>query len=178
MKKESYLKKIESVNRLNGILTGIIIGCVVGIVLMAAVLWMGDNTSFLTLSLVIWGSVMVTSILISLFIASSRSRGVRRRIASLEKTVSVPFEETTFRKVSDEVLLGGDWLVCHHDYDYRFWTKEIISRIEVRQQKQSSDKGMLEVHVKGYRVVEQLPVTSAEKVRRILNAWLNDSLTV
>lgn len=171
--KKSYLNKIESVNRLNGILTGIIIGCAVGIALMAAVLWMGDNTSFMKLSLVIWGASMITAVLVNLFIASSRSRGVRRRIASLEKTVPVPFEETSFRRVSDEVLLGGDWLVCHNGYDYRFWTREIISRIEVRQQKQSSDKGILEIHVKGYQIVEEVPVTSAEKVRNILNAWLD-----
>lgn len=177
MENRSYLKKIESINRLNGILTGIIIGCIVGILLMAAVLWMGDNSSFLTLSLVIWGSVMVTSILVNLFIASSRSRGVRRRIASLETTVSQPFEKTSFRRVSDEVLLGGDWLVCHNGYDYRFWTREIVSRIEVRQQKQSSDKGILEIHVKGYQVVEEVPVTSAEKVRNVLNAWLSGTFT-
>lgn len=177
MKKKSYLKKIESVTRLNAVLTGIIVGCAVGIALMAAVLWMGDNTSFLKLALVFLGATLIVSVLVGLFIASSRCRGVRRRIASLEKTVSVPFEETVFRRVSDEVLLGGDWLVCHNGTDYRFWTREIISRIEVRQQKQSSDKGILEIHVKGYQIVEEVPVTSAEKVRNVLNAWLDGTFT-
>ena len=50
---QSYLTKIQKVNRLNGILTGIIIGCLVGLALMAAVLFSGNYSSFLTVALAV-----------------------------------------------------------------------------------------------------------------------------
>ncbi len=174
---QSYLKKIASVNRVNGFLVGIIIGCLVGLALMAAVLVSGNYSSFMTLSLVVWGAVMITSILVNLFIANSRTRGVSRRIQALETTTNSRFENTHFRKVSDEVLLGEDWLVHHSGFDYRLWTREIIAKAEVEQKKLSSDDGILKIYTKGHSVPEELPVTSAGKVNSIVTAWLNNELT-
>ncbi|MBR3364126.1 MAG: hypothetical protein IKG53_04560 [Solobacterium sp.] len=174
---QSYLKKIASVNRVNGILVGIIIGCLVGLALMAAVLVSGNYSSFMTLSLVVWGAVMITSILVNLFIANSRTRGVSRRIQALETTTNSRFENIHFRKVSDEVLLGEDWLVHHSGFDYRLWTREIIAKAEVEQKKLSSDDGILKIYTKGHSVPEELPVTSAGKVNSIVTAWLNNELT-
>ena len=174
---QSYLKKIASVNRVNGILVGIIIGCLVGLALMAAVLVSGNYSSFMTLSLVVWGAVMITSILVNLFIANSRTRGVSRRIQALETTTNSRFENIHFRKVSDEVLLGEDWLVHHNGFDYRLWTREIIAKAEVEQKKLSSDDGILKIYTKGHSVPEELPVTSAGKVNSIVTAWLNNELT-
>lgn len=174
---QSYLKKIASVNRVNGILVGIIIGCLVGLALMAAVLVSGNYSSFMTLSLAVWGAVMITSILVNLFIANSRTRGVSRRIQALETTTNSRFENIHFRKVSDEVLLGEDWLVHHSGFDYRLWTREIIAKAEVEQKKLSSDDGILKIYTKGHSVPEELPVTSAGKVNSIVTAWLNNELT-
>lgn len=173
---QSYLTKIQKVNRLNGILTGIIIGCLVGLALMAAVLVSGNYSSFLTVALAVWGTVMIVSVLVNLFIANSRTRGVSRRIQALETTTSSRFENIHFRKVSEEVLLGEDWLIHHSGFDYRLWTREIIAKTEVEQKKLSSDDGILKIYTKGHPVPEELPVTSAGKVNSIVTAWLNGEL--
>lgn len=173
---KSYLNKIAKVNRINGILTGIIIGCIVGLVLMTLVIWSGEYTSFLLLSVVVWGAVMITSVLVNVFIAGSRTRGVRRRVAALQATSEVPFEDVTFRRVSDEVLVGRDWLIVQKGLDYCFWTRKILSGIEVSQKKQSSDDGVLLIRTKGHQTAEELPVTSAEKVRSVLAVWLEKDL--
>ena len=80
-------------------------------------------------------------------------------------------------RVSDEVLLGEDWLVHHSGFDYRLWTREIIAKAEVEQKKLSSDDGILKIYTKGHSVPEELPVTSAGKVNSIVTAWLNNELT-
>ena len=167
-----YLKKIENVNRTDWILKGLMIAAAAGAVQMGLVMLAGTPKSMLMVALAVLAVLTLAAVLVGVLAASSQNKTMQKRIAALEPTASVPFEHAQFANVSDEVLLGNDWLVVRKGTKYSFWTREIVSRIEVRQQKESSDKGILEVYIKGSPNPEQMPVTSAQIVRTQLQNWL------
>ena len=167
-----YLKKIESVNRTDAILKGLMISAAAGAVLMGMVMLAGTPKPMLMVALAVLAVFALAAVLVGVLVASNQNKTMQKRVAALEPTASVPFEQAQFAGVSDEVLLGNDWLVGRKGTNYSFWTREIISRIEVRQQKESSDKGVLEVYIKGSPNPEQLPVTAAQEVRTQLQSWL------
>ncbi len=168
-----YLKKIENVNRTDWILKGLMIAAAAGAVQMGLVMLAGTPKSMLMVALAVLAVLTLAAVLVGVLAASSQNKTMQKRIAALEPTASVPFEQAQFANVSDEVLLGNDWLVVRKGTKYSFWTREIVSRIEVRQQKESSDKGILEVYIKGSPNPEQMPVTSAQIVRTQLQNWLS-----
>ena len=167
-----YLKKIENVNRTDWILKGLMIAAAAGAVQMGLVMLAGTPKPMLMVALAVLAVLTLAAVLVGVLAASSQNKTMQKRIAALEPTASVPFEQAQFANVSDEVLLGNDWLVVRKGTKYSFWTREIVSRIEVRQQKESSDKGILEVYIKGSPNPEQMPVTSAQIVRTQLQNWL------
>lgn len=168
-----YLKKIENVNRTDWIMKGLMIAAAAGAVQMGLVMLAGTPKSMLMVALAVLAVLTLAAVLVGVLAASSQNKTMQKRIAALEPTASVPFEQAQFANVSDEVLLGNDWLVVRKGTKYSFWTREIVSRIEVRQQKESSDKGILEVYIKGSPNPEQMPVTSAQIVRTQLQNWLS-----
>lgn len=167
-----YLKKIESVNRTDAILKGLMISAAAGAVLMGMVMLAGTPQPMLLVALAVLAVFALAAVIVSVLVASNQNKTMQKRVTALEPTAAVPFEQAQFTNVSDEVLTGNDWLVGRRGTNYSFWTKEIVSRIEVRQQKESSDKGVLEVYIKGSPNPEQLPVTSAAEVRNRLQNWL------
>ncbi|MBR4162718.1 MAG: hypothetical protein IKR11_04285 [Solobacterium sp.] len=155
------------------LLTGIIYACIIGLYFCTIPIVRGNGLSLYEILIVFLISFVLCTVVF--FVKASRKyAGVRNRVKYLQKAGS-SIDSQQFTRISDELSLGQDWLVYHHDRDYRFWHRNLIGSIQESENDHPEvAKGILEIYSENALAPEAIIFTKNDKLMKLLEEWMSN----
>jgi len=155
------------------LLTGIIYACIIGLYFCTIPIVRGNGLSLYEILIVFLISLVLCTVVF--FVKASRKyAGIRNRVKYLQKAGS-SIDNQQFTRIADELSLGQDWLVYHHDRDYRFWHRNLIGSIQESENDHPEvAKGILEIYSENALAPEAIIFTKNDKLMKLLEEWMSN----
>ncbi|MCR5796200.1 MAG: hypothetical protein K6G61_12740 [Solobacterium sp.] len=106
------------------------------------------------------------------WLAYGAVKQIRNRIAYL-KRFGISLDEERFMRLTDEIMIGSEWLIWSQDREYRLWHKRVLSYVkEAETDHPGASQGIMELYCSDHPGIEAFIFTKNGDVPGILNEWL------
>ncbi len=166
------VKRIYTDLRASFVLTSLAAGLCICIVITAVSI--ATNTLSQLFRGVI-GSLAFTTllVLVSLILAQGQVHKLKKRIKACAGSVSL--EQEAYYNIAKQLACGKEWLVYHNRNTYLFWTKGVITKIDLVQRNGLMNKGTLIIYSQMHPEGEEVRFTSSSKENiEKLMAWYTE----
>lgn len=166
----SYKKKMKKAIRTEAAGRGLLVGAALsaGVMMIMWATGMNYNAAYpLGFTLVITLISAAAGVLLSLF----RTSALAGRIRSLER-ISGDMDDDQIISLSPDTAMGEKWLVSHHGTKYRFWTKDMISALNITVNNPQAKKAVMEITDRR-GVTEKIIVTRTDELLQRTSGWMN-----
>ena len=98
---------------------------------------------------------------------------MKKRIKACAGSVSL--EQEAYYNIAKQLACGKEWLVYHNRNTYLFWTKGVITKIDLVQRNGLMNKGTLIIYSQMHPEGEEVRFTSSSKENiEKLMAWYTE----
>ena len=173
MEQEMILKEIKKNLMRYYLLTGVIYACIIGLYFCTIPVVTGGGLSLYEVLMIFIVSLLLCSVIFYLK-ASGKYKGIKNRVNYLQK-IGSSIDSQQFTRICEELSLGQEWLIYHHDRDYRFWHRDLIADIhESENDHPEVAKGVLEIYSVNALAPEAVIFTKNDNVAGLLEEWLGN----
>ena len=166
----NYLKTIKNNLMMNALGKGLIAGGLTGLLLnlvMMMTRFPGGIFSSMVFALI---PALLGAFIYSVF-ALRKTSAMSRRVLSLEK-VSGRMQDDMIRSVSKDVAMGDTWLAVRQGTKYLFWTKDILSSLELQSQNPAAKQAVMVLKYKNGKEEKTIVSKSAALSAKIAE-WMH-----
>ncbi|MBR3349641.1 MAG: hypothetical protein IKG55_06160 [Solobacterium sp.] len=166
----NYFKTIKNNLMMNEAGKGLIAGGLTGLLLNLVMMMLrlpGGIFSSVVASLI---PALIGAFLFSVF-SLRKTTAMNRRVLSLEK-VSGRMQDDVIRYVSKNVAMGDVWLAVRQGTKYKFWTKDILSSLQLQSQNPAAKQAVMVLTYKNGKE-EKTIVSKSDALSAKIAEWMD-----
>lgn len=165
----NYVKTIKNNILCRAVGRGLIAGGIIGLLgnlLLMVIRYHGGIFTSVMFSLI----PCLIAAALSAVLALPKMSALTRRVASLEK-VSGPMNNDTIRSLTSDTAMGDTWLAVRSGTKYRFWTKDMLSSLELQSNNPKAKQAVLVIKDRNGRE-EKAIVTKSAALDAKIAEWM------
>lgn len=165
----NYLKTIKNNLLMSAAGKGLIVGGIVGIlfnIILMVSRYPGGMFTSVMMSLI---PALIGAVVFGFF-AFPKTGAISRRVASLEK-ISGRMQNDDIRSLGKDIAMGDTWLVLRQGKRYRFYTKDIITSLQLLSENPQAKQAVLLMEFRNGKS-EKAIVTKSEALNAKIEEWM------